>query len=67
MEGLEEGRKEGLEKGRIEGLEKGRIEGLEEGRKKALIDNAKKMKSLGSDLAFICSVTGLSEAEVSAL
>ena len=62
-----EGRLEGRAEGREEGRAEGRAEGREEGRTEALLDSAKKMKALGADVKFICSVTGLTEEEVTAL
>jgi len=62
-----EGKLEGRAEGRAEGLEEGLEEGRAEGRAEALLDSAKKMKALGADVKFICSVTGLTEEEVTAL
>lgn len=67
LEGRAEGRAEGREEGRAEGLAEGLAEGRAEGRTEALLDSAKKMKALGADVKFICSVTGLSEEEVTTL
>ncbi len=46
---------------------RGREEGREEGRNEANHENARKMKGLGADTAFIASVTGLSEEEIAQL
>lgn len=62
-----EGHRAGLEEGRAEGRAKGRAEGRAEGKKEANIETARKMKSLGSDIAFICKVTGLTEQEVESI
>jgi predicted transposase/invertase (TIGR01784 family) len=71
-EGLEKGEQIGLEKGEQIGLEKGEQIGLEKGEqiglKKASQATARKLISLGSlPDATIAMVTGLSEAEVTAL
>lgn len=47
--------------------DEGRAEGRAEGEREAMIKNARKMKALGADVAFITSVTGLSEAEIQQL
>lgn len=39
-------------------------EGVEEGVKKGYINTAKKLLSMGIDIAMICQATGLTEAEV---
>ena len=59
----DKGWREGHEKGMAEGLEKGRAEGIANERR----ESARKMKSLGADLAFISQVTGLTEEEVETL
>ena len=43
---------------------RGRAEGLEKGKVQERLANARKMKELGIDIAFICQVTGLSEQQV---
>ena len=60
---LEEGKRTAFS----EGVEKGVKKGLEEGMKKEKIQTAKSLLLVGMDIAMICQVTRLTEAEVLAL
>lgn len=59
----QDGVEEGLEQGLELGLEQGRIEGRMEG----ILSVARTMKSMGSDIASICKITGLEQEEVQKL
>lgn len=59
--------RDNIDTARAEGKAEGRAEGRAEGEREAMIKNARKMKALGADVAFITSVTGLSEAEIQQL
>lgn len=65
--GKEEGYKEGFDEGKQEGFDEGERKGLTKGAMEEKIKNAKAMKSLGIPLDSISKVTGMSEAEISAL
>ena len=65
--GKEEGYKEGFEEGKQEGFDEGERKGLTKGAMEKKKKNAKAMKSLGIPLDSISKVTGMSEAEISAL
>lgn len=55
---------EGIKKGKIEGKIEGLKEGNEKGRYEEKIEMARKMKSKGTDIAFISEITGLSKKEI---
>jgi predicted transposase/invertase (TIGR01784 family) len=65
--GWEQGLAEGIEKGREEGIEKGIEKGIEQGALANKRENAMAMLKLGSDVEFVCKVTGLSLEEVKRL
>lgn len=52
-----------MEKGRVEGL----AEGMEKGRTEERLLLARKLKSMGMDVALIVQATGLSEEEVASI
>lgn len=60
---IEKGKKEGMEKG----MEKGMEEGMKEGMKQERLVHALKMKQKGYPISDISEITGMTEAEISAL
>ena len=70
-EGFKEGRDAGIEAGLKEGMEKGMEKGMEEGMKEGMkqerLVHALKMKQKGYPISDISEITGMTEAEISAL
>ncbi|MDP3929003.1 MAG: Rpn family recombination-promoting nuclease/putative transposase [Bacteroidota bacterium] len=71
LKGIEEGKLKGIEEGKLKGIEEGKLKGIEEGKLKGIeegkIETARKAKEMGLSIADIILLTGLSEAEITAL
>ena len=62
--GLQKGREQGLQTGLEKGREERREQGLQKGREEQNKEVVLNLLKEGTDLAFICKVTGLSEREI---
>jgi predicted transposase/invertase (TIGR01784 family) len=66
-DGVAIGRDEGIAIGEARGIAIGRDEGIALGETKGILQTARKMKAKGFNIAVICEITGLSEAEIEEL
>jgi predicted transposase/invertase (TIGR01784 family) len=60
-------KEEGVAIGEARGVAIGEARGVAIGREEGLLQTARKMKAKGFNIAVICEITGLSEAEVEGL
>jgi predicted transposase/invertase (TIGR01784 family) len=66
-EGFALGEARGIALGRDEGIALGEARGVAIGETKGVLQTARKMKAKGFNIAVICEITGLSEAEIKGL